>query len=98
MLFPFRFLSAAVLAQPTITQIKKVIGLVHDRERLSAEWACQDHPLCAWSCLPDEASGIGHVYKAHWNSRPPAVAQNLHLSNIANLMFIQEPVKVVGIV
>ena len=29
-LFPLCFLSAAVFAQPTITKIEKMIGLVHD--------------------------------------------------------------------
>ena len=93
---------AAMFAEPAVTKIEEVVGLVHGENSRGRACPC---PCCSsassgqrqglplqTSFLPRNRSG-----QAHRHGYPPVVSKDLQLHRIADLMLVEQAVKIVRV-
>lgn len=98
----FGCLVAAVFAQPAIAEIEEVVGLIQRRvpriRRRVPVSVKNRYPTPVPFLLSALRAALGCLNQANWNCHAPAVAHNLDVDRIADLVLLQDSGKIVSVV
>lgn len=96
-MFAFRVFGTAMLAEPAVAEIEKVVGLIqmNGKPGVGCFQPTPGHEASVLLFSNNSAPRVRSLSQPHWNGHPFAISYDSDLDGIANLMLIQQSEQII---